>query len=221
VTVRSKGKERLVEEAMIRANLYRIIGAFFLTPPTEQFLTALASSPVAPFQIDSRWTLDELVQEFHDLFMVPTGPYVFPFESCYEGRRGCGSAPGLLMGKPAREVQDSYRRAGFELAAENSELPDHAGVEFSFLQALAERETAAWRDGDEQQARDWRQLQLEFLSTHTSRWIPALCDEIAANTTQPYFRVFAEWIRSVVEEVKPAEDDCGLACPGKSQDRLL
>lgn len=206
----------LAEEAQIRANLCRIFAAFFLTPPSEQFLSALASSPITRIERDSSWDVSALQIEFHALFLVPAAQYVFPYESCYRNWRG--SRPGRLMGRPALDVQEFYRRVGLDLAPEASELPDHAGVEFSVLQLLADREATAWRDGADEQARHWHQLQMEFLSTHTGLWIPALCSEIAAKTAQPYFSAFADWIRGVVEEAKPAgEDERGLAGAGQPQ----
>ena len=191
-------RQELLEEARIRANLYQVFAAFFLTPPSDEFLSALESDPSGRFKAKSAWKASELTEEFHALFLAPACQYVFPYESCYLGRRG--SRPGRLMGRPALQVQDFYRRAGFDRAPETSELPDHAGLEFSMLQELAEKEAAAWEEGNEEQASHWRQLEAEFLRAHPARWVPALCDQIATKAFHPYFRTFSEWIHSAVAE---------------------
>ena len=211
MTVLTTDKEKLVQEAEIRSNLYRVFASFFLLPPSEEFLSALSSSPIVEFSVDSSWKVTELHQEFHSLFLVPTEGCVFPYESCYRDRQG--DRPGRLMGKAALEVQELYRRAGFTLAAEASELPDHAGLEFSFLQVLAEKEAAAWREGAEEQAWRWRHLHTEFLNAHPVQWLPALCDEISAKTAHTYFNCFARWISGVVDRLDTAEDHCILPSP--------
>jgi TorA maturation chaperone TorD len=208
VTVTTDDQQRLAEEAAIRANLYRVAVAFFLKPPTGEFLTALGSAPLLPFDVDSDWSVEELVQEHNDLFQVPAGSYVFPYESCYQGRRG--GAPSGMMGKPAIQVREFYGRAGYEVAAEAAELPDHAGVEFGLLQLLAEKEAEAWRAGEEEMAKRWQLWQSVFLTRHLTQWIPDLCSEISAKTSQPYFSRFASWIKDFVEEAVSCASDCPL-----------
>ncbi len=201
-------REGLAEEATIRANLYRVAVAFFMGPPTESLLAALNSNPLVPFELDSGWSLADLVQEYHDLFQVPTGSYVFPYESCYRGRSD--TRPGPLMGKTTVEVQEFYERAGFEVAPEARELPDHAGVEFGMLQQLAEREAEAWRAEEEEQAHNWQRWQSAFVTGHMARWIPDLCTQVESKTTQRYFSDFASWIRGFVGEADPRSEDCPL-----------
>jgi len=207
-------QQQLAEEAAIRANLYRVISAFFLQPPTAQLLEALAENPVSPVEIDDGWELEQLVQEHHDLFQVPLGNYVFPYESCYRGRKG--DKPGQLMGKPAIEVQDFYQRAGLGVSPEARELPDHAGIEFAMLQVLAEREADAWREGAEEVAGRWQLWQSVFLERHICRWIPELCDQIRAKTAQPYFERFAAWVRALASDAAPASSECPLVGPDEA-----
>ena len=190
--------DQLLEEALIRANLCKVIAEFFLVPPTRSFLKALAASPLFPVAVEPGREFGEIVQEFHNLFMVPTGPYVFPFESCYEGRTE--TAPGRLMGKPAGEVKNYYTHCGFEQASETPELPDHAGVEMSFLQALAEREANAWRRREPGQAAGWCKLYVAFYKDHASRWIPDLCAEVEKRAIHDYQRGFAQWITCLFRE---------------------
>jgi len=209
LTVRTEERQRLGEEAAIRANLYRVAAAFFMSPPTESLLKAVASNPLVPFDVDSGWNIEDLVQEYHDLFQVPTGSYVFPYESCYLGRSK--SRPGPLMGKCTVEVQEFYKQAGFEVAPDARELPDHAGVEFGMLQKLAEKEAEAWRAEEEKQARNWQRWQSAFVTRHMAQWIPELCTQIEFKTTQRYFSDFASWIRGFIEGANAGGEDCPRA----------
>ena len=190
---------RAAQEAQIQANLYRICSSFLLTPPSKEFLYALASSPIPGFVVDTAWDLDELHQEFHALFLVPANKYLFPYESCYRARRN--GRPGRLMGEPALAVQAFYTRAGLAVSSEACELPDHAGLEFSFLQLLAEKEASAWQDSAEEQARHWHCLQMDFFHNHLIHWIPDLCAEIKATTTHSYFTGLAGWIEEVLQAI--------------------
>ena len=181
------------EAAAIRANLLQVVAAFFTAPPTAAFLEALRDNPLAPVHAHPEVPLENLVQEFHDLFQVPTGAYVFPYESCYRGRSKDGK-PGPLMGPATSQVQDLYRQAGFEVAAEAAELPDHAGVEFAMLQRFAQLEAEAWRAGDETAAQLWTNYQTALLGRHLVQWIPTLCGTIQQHSREPYFQEFATWI---------------------------
>ncbi len=199
----------MAEEAAVRANLYRIAAAFFLKPPTREFLDALAGNPLSPAPSDPGWVLEDLEQEFHDLFLVPVPGYVHPYESCYRGMSESG--PGMLMGEPARKVAALYSRCGLEPAPDTQELPDHAGLEFSFLCHTAEREARAWEEGDEEAAQAWRRFHDRFLDEHLRGWIPELCSAIQARATQPYYREFARWIADLVRNGAPEEDEPGPA----------
>jgi TorA maturation chaperone TorD len=159
----------------------------------------LASNPFVDFKVDSSWDLEQLKLEFHALFLVPADRYLFPYESCYRGFRD--GRPGRLLGKPAREVRDYYQKARLKVRSKEAELPDHAGVEFSFLYMLANREVAAIEEGEEDRARHWHSLEVAFFDCHPARWIPDLCDEIKATANHCYFKGLAEWIEKTVEEI--------------------
>jgi len=188
-----------LEEAQFRANLYKVFASFFLAPPQPEWLSALASSPLIDFQVDNTWDLDQLKLEFHALFLVPADRYLFPYESCYRGLQD--GHPGRLLGKPSREVREYYQRAHLKVRSEAAELPDHAGLEFSFLHLLADREGAAIEKGTEDQASHWHSLEAAFFDRHPARWIPDLCAEIEATTEHSYFMGFSNWINRAVEEI--------------------
>jgi TorA maturation chaperone TorD len=44
------------------------------------------------------------------------------------------------------------------------------------------------------------QFQDRFLTEHVTQWVPAFCDDIAANTRHEFFRRLAEYIRGFIVE---------------------
>jgi TorA maturation chaperone TorD len=193
--------------------MYRFFSAVYLSPPREDLLRQLADTEfleglsrlfgadiVADLQSFSETTdleheSETLNLEFMDLFAVPTGRYVVPFEDVYRGK---GSS-GPLLGEQAIAVIRSYREAGAEMDREIKELPTHVGVELAFMSFLCEREAVAViegaeappeRDPDADRSR-YRSLQTRFLRDHLNSWFPSLSSEIQARAASPLYRGLA------------------------------
>lgn len=206
------------DDAFIRANLYRVAAAFFNAPPTEEMIAAMRDNPLAPVQVSPDWKLDELVQGFHDLFHVPTGYYVFPYESCYRSRTK-DNKPGSLMGQYTIQVRELYERAGFEVGDGVAELPDHAGIEFAMVQKFTELEAEAWEREDEESAQAWHRYQQALIGKHMVHWIPALCAEIEDKAPHDYYKQFSRWVRRLMTTPgdHPADGEF-LSLPGLEPD---
>lgn len=201
------------QEAEARANIYRFFSTAYLQPPhgdlvrqildedflssictqfSDRALATLRSLPAA--MADPDMDLASLRQEYMDLFAVPTGRYVTPFEDVYRGKTPDGTPDrGPLMGERAIAVRRLYRAAGAEMDSECKELPTHVGVELAFMGFLCEQQAAALRAGL-QAAADWhgyRRIQIVFLQRHLNDWFPRLSEVIQAHATTPLYRGLA------------------------------
>ena len=223
------------KDAHARADMYAFFAAVYLRPPTprlmryllaENFLEELASlfgeeivadlrKIAADIHPDSDFAAVD--QEYMNLFAVPTGRYVTPFEDVYRGIRSEGLLQrGPLLGERAIAVRRIYRAAGADMDSACKELPTHIGVELSFMSFLCERQAAAIHGEEEQKlpmdekrtAADsvrHRELQVKFLNEHLNAWFPQLSRSIQANAKSPFYRCLA-----LITEAFLAYDTAGL-----------
>ncbi len=150
------------QEALARGNMYRFLASVFLNPPGQgilervtdrDFLKELsmlfsekAVAGLKEFASAPRFDGDLafLTREYMDLFAVPTGRYVTPFEDVYGEISADGKQErGPLLGNQAILVIRAYREAGAEMEGTCAELPTHIGVELSFMYFLCEKEASA------------------------------------------------------------------------------
>ena len=209
------------QDAAARADMYRFLSAVYLSPADEELLchlidhdfldelsTLFGERAVAELKgFASRASVDEdlnhLKQEFMDLFAVPTGRYVTPFEDVYRGGTvDDEQGKGPLLGERAIAVTRAYRRAGATMDRACKELPTHVGVELSFMSFLCDREAEATcsegsdeaPDGREKEPADsirFRELQSQFLQEHLNQWFPRLSARIQACAGKPFYRGLA------------------------------
>ena len=210
------------QSAEARANMYRFLSAVYLSPIDEDLLRRLVDEDFLDqlsmlfgervvvdlrdfaATVDVEEDLPSLRQEYMDLFAVPTGRYVTPFEDVFRGRSAEGKeVRGPLLGERAIAVTRAYRRAGAEMDGACMELPTHIGVELSFMNYLCEREAAVRRNQDsgavperpdEESAEStrYRGLQSRFLQEHLNQWFPQLSSTIQASAGGPLYRGLAE-----------------------------
>ncbi len=192
-----------------RGNLYRFRAAAFLQPPNEavvatvsdnRFLDQMAGvfgskavDDLRAFAREFHDNHEDLDQEFQDLFMVPLGRYVPPYEAVYRDQRQIGDTMvcGLLVGPSTLAVKQLYREAGATISEDIKELPDHVGLELACMEFLCEQEARAWEQDDAERAKRTRALQQRLLQEHLLRWVPALCVRIRENAAGPFYRGIA------------------------------
>lgn len=209
------------QNAEARGNMYRFLSSVYLRPPqqgfvrhmvAEDFLEELSSlfggeavAVLKNFAAAAHFdkAIPSLKQEYMDIFAVPTGRYVTPFEDVYRGKPMEGKQErGPLLGERAIAVRRIYREAGAEMDRQCKELPTHIGVELSFMSFLCEMEAAAIRneEGDELQHQKkrrtadssrYRELQIRFLQEHLNDWFPQLSQSIQANAKSPFYKGLA------------------------------
>ncbi len=210
------------QNAKARGNMYRFFSTVYLHPPNvellhqivakKEFLEELSvlfgKSTVAALRefattVDIDKDLSSLEQEYMNLFAVPTGRYVTPFEDVYRGKTGNGQQiRGPLLGECAIRVRRMYRAAGTEMEKTCKELSTHIGVELSFMsflcemeaEAIANQEGETYYDQAKRGATDFlsfRELQIKFLQEHLNEWFPQLSKSIQANSRSQLYRSLA------------------------------
>ncbi len=211
-------------DPLARAGIYRFLATLFLEAPTREVYDCLFSPG---FVKDLRLMLDESVaieleslhipsddelmalrQEYMDLFVIPTGYYVAPFEDVYRGQRQDGNQErGPLLGDRAVSVKTFYRAAGANLESTCKELPTHIGIELLFMSFLCEQEANSRDhvgdeevgstveevlDGKEAVAAIYRQWQIKFLHEHITDWFPQLDEAIGKNARSSFYRIVSK-----------------------------
>jgi len=208
-----ESRARLIELSPARRDVYAFVGGAFLAPPTEQSLRAFAAEQLlaGAEELFGTGVLDSLKQyvcsteqtpelqrqahqEFMNLFKVPGGQYITPYESVFRDTRDVGGKPvkGLLMGQSAVNVQKWYKLAAVEISDEYKDLPDHIGLELDFLAHLCGKELEfAGQDDQARLTRAW-EIERDFLSVHVISWAPKLRDKVYAKSQHAFFRTVAD-----------------------------
>lgn len=212
--------------ATARGRLYRFLAAAYLRPPTAAFIApfledgliaALADrfgrtavADLTEFRSSFSGDYDALDQEYQQLFVVPLGRYVTPYEAVYRDERvvvGDEIARGLLMGPSTLAVKALYREAGVEVAGDLLELPDHVGLELGCMGGLCDAEARALANGDGQAAQRARSLQRRLMDEHLLQWAPSLCARVRENAPGAFYRGIAvlteAFLRHEREELGP------------------
>lgn len=171
----------------------------------QQYLSALDPDSLAD-------ELAVLKQEYMSLFSVPTGRYVTPFEDIYRGKTTDGQPHrGPLLGVRAIAAKQLYREAGAEIDNMTKELPNHIGVELSFMRFLCEREAASLNDNNDidqetidgnefSQAEIYRAYQIRFLNEHLTRWFPELNEEIQTKNPHVFYRSVSNMTQAYLQQ---------------------
>jgi len=232
------------QDVVARGNMYRFLSTIYLQAPTQElvlkvidaeFLEELASlysaSSVAELDTyagsaDLERELALIKQDHMDLFAVPAGRYVTPFEDVYRGTRMDGNQErGPLLGVQAITVKIMYRMAGAEVDRTCKELPTHIGVELAFMTFLCDSEAVAMGsdqgtaqpDAETSSPPDpslFRQLQRRFLKEHLNDWFPQLNQAIQAKANTHFYRGLGQ-----VTEEFIARDTASLTSRNISEQR--
>jgi TorA maturation chaperone TorD len=201
------------ELAPVRQHMYAFLSSAFVEPPARQgvaglFSEAFLSGAEALFGPAATAALRACIadaprerdwefaarHEFMNLFKVPGAQYVMPYESVYRDTREIEGqcVGGLLMGSSAVAVQKWYHLAAVEVSGEFKDLPDHVGLEMSYLAHLCGKEQEFAARADRARLRRAREMQRDFLASHVVPWVGLLRDRIYEKSQHPYFRLVAD-----------------------------
>jgi TorA maturation chaperone TorD len=202
----------LNHDAEARGNMYLFLSCVYLQPPKRALVRSIvekeflehASSLFNPKAVvflkkfaavaEIEKNFASLKQEYMDIFVVPTGQYVTPFEDAYLRKTAAGER--------AVAVRRMYLKAGAEKDLTFKKFPTHIGAELSFMGFLCEREAVAIRsekggppwDQKKRKATDsirYRELQIRFLQEHLNAWFPQLNRSIQAKAKSQFYRGLA------------------------------
>lgn len=210
--------------AAARGQLYGFLAGAFLRPPTAQSISPIlddvvlrqlaeqfgteAVGELEQFRsgFDGSW--DALDQEYQDLFTVPLGRYVTPYEAVYRDERVVDGevVRGLLMGPSTLLIKAIYRDAGVEVADDVRELPDHIGLELGCMQVLCDAEARAREEGDVSALARAQALQRRLLQEHLQQWAPRLFERILANAPGPFYRGMVALTEAFLDQEAGAQD---------------
>jgi TorA maturation chaperone TorD len=198
-----------VEWANARSGVYRFLAAAYLAPLQKDFIVSLTTNglidqleavfgdaavrELREFSRGFRGDYESLDQEFQDLFMVPVGRYVTPYEAVYRDERQIGDSlvRGFLMGPSTLAIKQLYREAGVMISEDYKDLPDHIGLELACMEFLCQAEAEVQQKSDFNEIQRLRGLQKKLLHEHLLQWAPQLCFRIRQNAPGPLYRGIA------------------------------
>lgn len=184
----------LARLAEVRAGIYHILARAFYIPDEEttapEFLQDLAEIAAllngggeAVLTAGGENSPVEIKVDFTKLFHGPGKLLAPPYECLYRDGK-------LVMGNSTIAVIGFYREAGYEIAEQYTNLPDHISAELEFMAHLCRQEAAA-RRGDGETDR-WLNLQRRFYQEHMGIWVKAFCRGTEENAQTAYYRGLAK-----------------------------
>jgi TorA maturation chaperone TorD len=192
----------VVEQALARAGVYRLLGRTFGYPTPEvvrevgELAARIAQAPgTEPVLVEGLTRLAEAARAVEPMALA--GEYVLlfdrqvpcsPYEGAYEPM-----AP-MAAGKSAQlaDVAGFYAAFGMTPAAGQPDVEDHVAVELEFMSVLALREAYALADGSREGQEVVRAAQVTFLTDHLGRWADIFARGVASMTPLPYYTAAAD-----------------------------
>jgi|GEM_PF-385234 len=211
--------DELTSILFFRARIYSIIRDLFLFEPSQEYLQKLLQDKM--LEVISKTypgeclrtssaeflkTVNEILggrevklietwAEYTRLFIGPAPPIAPPYESLQrpvDGER-------RFKGEAWMDVKEWLLEDGLILE-DRAVLEDHAGIEFEYMMITTIKASELLRNGERDASLNILVRQKKFLEEHLTKWIPKLCTEIEGRTKSPFYRSFAKFTRSFLEE---------------------
>jgi TorA maturation chaperone TorD len=192
-----------------RADLARLLAASYYEPgeefAEEQLFASVreAASSIDPAlgavaqRLESAYAeadRQELLIDYVRLFHGPPRALAQPYASVW-----LSMTTQTVMEDSTVAVMELYREAGFEMAEDFRDLPDHVSVELECLYALLFREAQAGRDGQTDKQLGAKALRRRLLQDHLAGWLAQFTDAVIAQAQTPFYRTLAELTRDCIE----------------------
>lgn len=177
----------------LRGQVYAFLSHLFAAPPNAALLSRLASIEIEPLhagRMVPAWhglskaageaEVDQVDDEFHDLFIGIAHGEVLPYASWY--------LSGTLMDWPLSNLRGNLKQLGIQRRADLGEPEDHVAALCEVMCLLAEDGTMS---GVERQH--------AFLTTHMLPWLPRFFQELDQAPSADFYRAVAEFGRTFFE----------------------
>lgn len=184
----------------IRSFGYRLLSRAFRREPDQTFLWYLRSTStrigvrqvassdgLADRLTSGAWNLKALSLEFCRLFIGPPA-LVSPYESLHRPDTG----NGRLWGDAAVAMKRFAESLGLRYRDDRNDMPDHVSIELELMARLIEAEADAWDKGNEKDAANAQDAQVEFLRRHLSGWFPDFCRQLRSAAAEPFYAMLAD-----------------------------
>ena len=213
-------RENMAETAGARSNVYGFLARVYRMEPDEtlireirkpdfsKILSAIGFALGEEFQESPPGQLaEDLAIEYTRLFIGP-GPRISPHESLHVV--AADASENAFWGRETVEVKRFVEATGLDYGEDFSGLPDHISAEFELMQKLAERESQAWSQGEEDTASRCQNVQTRFFTEHLIKWVPGFCDKVTENAELSFFRQMAAVTKDFMELERESLGDRGL-----------
>ncbi len=169
----------MLEEDLLRAGTYALLGTLLAAPPNEGVLERLRGIEAGAAEGDglaASWQLlkqagmsarpEELADEYHDLFIGIGRGELVPYASWY--------LTGFLMERPLAQLRHDLARYGIEARPGVSEPEDHVAALCESMAVVIER-----ADTDAQQA---------WFDTHLASWMDGFFRDLQQARNARFYR---------------------------------
>jgi TorA maturation chaperone TorD len=180
------GDAVLDQEQLYRASAYSLLAALLRSAPDQELLQHLSNlNPnsdddhdelllaMSTLALSARsHRIDELQDEYHDLFIGLGKGQVVPYASWY--------LTGFLMEQPLSDLRDDLKQLGFERSGETSEPEDHAAALCEVISVMISDNASL-----EQQQR--------FFAAHMQPWLRRFFDDLGSAESAVFYRSVARF----------------------------
>ncbi len=197
------------EQALTRAQLYRLLARAFLYPE-EETLRAITADAAAVAErleaLNGASPLPSLGRAFASAAAACTADELErTYNTLFVGRSRCHLDESDYDPNPfarAHRMADAagfYQAFGMQPAAQAGQRPDFIGTELEFMYLLILKQLYAEEQDWEEQAAVCREAQAKFFREHLAWWIPKLCDKLESTSSCPYYRDLASFLRAFIQ----------------------
>ncbi|NMA70081.1 MAG: molecular chaperone TorD family protein [Desulfitobacterium sp.] len=198
------------EIAWERAKIYELLSGVFLKEPSPEIFSLLKKwgTTLDNPQIirtmekiqENDPELEELTQEYYDLFFVPvSGIFVPPFEAAIRGaqrEKGRKTKFGSYWRQTTVALSHLYEQIGFVTQdlqmfepLKAMRIPDHIGLELSAMAYLCRVEARRYQEG--QNSEPIQYLERILLEEHLNQWLDLFVEDLKEVDRTGFYTAFA------------------------------